>query len=127
MTKCKSNARQSGQVDGIGAAAKGDVVAEPLRQAPGVAGTSDPGQQRGVIEGGAIRAVELQPLPDPQRDQRRAEDMLHWLAESQIGCERQRCDQFGKRELAIFPFLSRMHADTPAPESAQAVTCLRGS
>ena len=73
-----------------------DVVAEPLRLLVRIGVAADVDQQRRVVDVGALRVVEADPIRKPQRDQALPQDVLHRLPETQIDAERERRNELGQ-------------------------------
>ena len=70
-----------------------DVVAKPLGLLVGIGVTADPGEQTRVVEDAALALVQPETLRHPQRDQALTDHVLHRLAETQVGPQRQERDQ----------------------------------
>ena len=86
--------RQPGPVDQVGAAAHRDVVAEPPRVFVRIGVTSDPHDQRRVVDAVALSARQAQPIGQPRRDQRRPQHVFGRLAEAEVDGHRQRRQNF---------------------------------
>jgi hypothetical protein len=71
------------------------LVAEPLGLLVGIDVAAYPDQERGVVDDLTVGLVQVHPLGQPQRDQALAQDVLHRLAHTQVGAERQHAEQFG--------------------------------
>jgi hypothetical protein len=54
---------------------------------------ADVDEQGGVVDDRSLSLVELDPLGQAQRDQGLAQDVLHWLPETEVDTERKRGHQ----------------------------------
>ena len=75
-----------------------DVVPEPLGLLVGVGVATDPAQQTGVVGHVPLRDLELEKLRHPQGHQRVPQDMLHRLAQPEVGAKRDGRHQFGETD-----------------------------
>ena len=89
MAECQPHQRQPGEIDAVTVAAERDVVAEPGRHFRGVGHAARPGQHHHVVQGHSRLSLQAQSLPQPYRNQPRPQYVLHWLAEPQIGGQRE--------------------------------------
>ncbi len=65
------------------------IVPEPLRLLVGVDVTPHPREERGVVDRHALCLVQADPLTEAHRDQAFTEHVLHRLAQSEVGPQRQ--------------------------------------
>ena len=96
MAEHEAEHREPGQVDFVAVGAEGDVVAEPGRDLVAVGDAADPGEQRDVVERRAFGLGEADPVAEPGGDAPRAQHVLHRLAQTEVGAERERGDELGQ-------------------------------
>ena len=86
----ESPVRCAGPVDEVAVMSHRDVVAKPPRVLVGVRMTADPHHQARVENGPAFSLAEPQPLGEPRAHRRRAQHVIHRLAETQVDRQRKR-------------------------------------
>ena len=85
--------RQAHHVHLVGVGLELDVVAEPACLLMGIGRAAHAGQQPDVVDDRALRGVEAQPPPEPERDPRGAKHVLHRLAKADVDGKGQRGDE----------------------------------
>ena len=103
----QAHQRQPGQIDAVTVAAERDVVAEPGRHFRGVGHAARPGQHHHVVQRHPRLRLQAQSLPEPDRDQPRAQHVLHRLAQPQIGRQREGGHDLSQPEPRIL--ITRVH------------------
>src|SRR5687768_3880294 len=79
-----------------------------------VGDAADPGEQRDVVQRNPLGFVEAHPFAEPGGDAPRAQHVLHRLAETEIGTERERGDELRQPELPIIDTRHRLAAYGPS-------------
>jgi hypothetical protein len=84
------------------APAKFDVISEQLRHLRGVGRAADHREQRRPVDRFVLMGFEVERLSEAARDQARAQAVLHRLAETEVGRQRERRDNLDQPRRASF-------------------------
>ena len=89
-------------VEQPGVALEGEVVPEPFRLFMSVHVTTNPGEQRRVIERGPLRLVQAEALAKIERDHAFAHHVIHRLTHAEVGAQRQHGDHLCQANARAF-------------------------
>jgi hypothetical protein len=95
--------REAGEVDVVGGATEGDVVAEPPGELVGVRRAADPGEEGDVVRRLSLAGGRIDPVAEPDGDQTGAQHMLGRLAHAEVDPERQGRDELGEADPRVVP------------------------